>query len=262
MPSVPDYNREAWNRQSAAGSRWTTPVDAAAVARARRGELELFLTPNRPAPADWLGELPGRDVLALGSGGGQQAPLLAAAGARVVSVDLSDRQLAADRLVAEREGLDLRLVQGDMADLSALTDASFDLIFHPVSNVFVPDPEPVWRECRRVLRPGGELLAGFMNPFFYLFDHDAIMGGAPPTACFRLPYADLERQGPDGPLPPRPDNGDPWEYSHSLQTQIGGQLAAGLVLVDLYEDWWEDDVTSLNRLMPTTIATRARRPAR
>ena len=182
MPSVSDHNREAWNRQSAAGSRWTTPVDRQVIARARGGDWELILTPNRPVPRDWFGEIAGRDVLALASGGGQQAPVLAAVGAHVVSYDLSDEQLAKDRGVAERESLDLRTVQGDMADLSVFSDHSFDLIFHPVANVFVPDLEPVWRECCRVLRPGGELLSGFMNPAYYLFDHDALEGGAEPLA--------------------------------------------------------------------------------
>jgi protein-L-isoaspartate O-methyltransferase len=84
-------------------------------------------------------------VLCLASGGGQQAPVLAAAGAHVVSFDLSDEQLRKDRDVAERENLLLRCVRGDMADLSALASASFDLIFHPVANVFVPDINVVWR---------------------------------------------------------------------------------------------------------------------
>ena len=78
--------------------------------------------------------------------------------------DNSPQQLARDRLVAEREGLEIRTVQGDMRDLSAFADASFDLVFHPVSNLFCPEVRPVWREAYRVLRQGGILLAGFMNP--------------------------------------------------------------------------------------------------
>ncbi len=40
-----------------------------------------------------------------------------------------------------------------MADLSVFPDGRFDLIVHPVSNVFAPDVKPVWREAYRVLRP-------------------------------------------------------------------------------------------------------------
>jgi len=127
---------------------------------------------QNPVPKAWFGDLRGQRVLCLASGGGQQAPILAAAGATVVSFDLSEEQLRKDQLVAERDRLDLRCVRGDMTDLSCLAAASFDLIFHPVSNVFVPDLASVWRECHRVVRPGGAVLAGFMNPAMFLFDHN------------------------------------------------------------------------------------------
>ncbi len=57
-----------------------------------------------------------------------------------------------------------------MRDLSAFADESFDLVFHPVSNLFVPEVRPVWNEAFRVLRRGGSLLAGFLNPAVYIFD--------------------------------------------------------------------------------------------
>jgi SAM-dependent methyltransferase len=252
-----EHNRRAWNRQSAGGSRWATPVDSQAVRRAKEGDLELVLTPTRVVPADWLGDLQGKDVLCLASGGGQQAPLIAAAGARVVSFDLSEEQLAKDRFVAEREGLSLHCVQGNMADLSVFEPASFDLVFNPVSNVFVPDLRPVWRECYRVLRYGGALLAGFMNPSFFLFDHDEGEGAGILVAKHTLPYSemDLDQLGPGRRR--EIESGEAMEFSHSLEAQIGGQLEAGFTIVGFYEDWWEDEATPLNRLSPTSMATRA-----
>lgn len=71
-------------------------------------------------------------------------PHFCAAGAQVTVFDNSPAQLEQDRLVAERENLSIELIQGDMADLSALKSESFDLIFHPCSNCFVPNIEPVW----------------------------------------------------------------------------------------------------------------------
>ena len=65
----------------------------------------VILTPKLPVPREWFGDVRGKDILCLASGGGQQVPILAAAGANVVSFDLSDEQLAKDRMVAEREGL-------------------------------------------------------------------------------------------------------------------------------------------------------------
>lgn len=154
------HNRESWNEAAKRGNPWSIPVTPEEIARARRGEWRVILTPNRAAPADWFGDVRGREVLGLASGGGQQVPILAAAGAKVSSFDASDAQLALDRQVAEREGLEVRIIRGDMADLSVFSDARFDLIFHPVANVFVPDVNPVWRECVRVLKPGGATAGG------------------------------------------------------------------------------------------------------
>ena len=79
-----------------------------------------------------------------------------------------------DEEVATRDGLTIRTVLGDMRDSGVFADASFDVVFNPVSNVFCPDLAPVWRESFRVLRRGGVLLAGFMNPDVYVFDEAAL----------------------------------------------------------------------------------------
>jgi len=250
------YNRHAWDRQVELGNRWTIPVGPDGVLRARRGDWSLVLTPTKPVPADWFPPPAGLDVLCLASGGGQQGPILAAAGANVTVFDNSPGQLAQDRMVAEREGLEIETVLGDMADLSALPDARFDLIFHPVSNVFAPDVRPVWREAFRVLRPGGSLLAGFMNPVQYLFDDIALERGEFRVA-HRIPYLDLyspteeERAGLAG-------EGRPLEFGHTLGDQIGGQIAAGFLISGFYEDI--DPESVLGEHIPSYIATRALKP--
>ncbi len=257
MQDITQHNRAAWNAESTDGeSPWCVPVGAEIIAQARDGYWEIFLTPTRPVPRNWFGELEGKRVLALASGGGQQVPLLAAAGADVTSFDLSEAQLDKDRLVADREGLEIRYEQGDMADLSRFGDASFDLVFNPVSNVFVESVNAVWRECFRLLVPGGRLLTGFMNPDFYLFDHDALEQGGVPEVRYRLPFSSVRD------LPPRLhdqriDQGEAFEFSHSLDDQIGGQLAAGFVIEGFFEDRWNDAATPLNPYMPTTFATLA-----
>jgi SAM-dependent methyltransferase len=98
-------------------------------------------------------------------------PVFAALGARVTILDNSPRQLARDREVAQREGLSITTVEGDMRDLSAFANESFDLVFNPVSNCFIYEVRPIWMEAFRVLRPGGILMAGFNNPAIYLFDY-------------------------------------------------------------------------------------------
>lgn len=251
------YNRDAWDREVERGNPWTVPVGPEVIAAARRGEWSVLLTPTRPAPRSWFPEMRGADVLCLASGGGQQAPVFAAAGARVTVLDNSPQQLARDRLVVEREGLEIVTVLGQMADLSIFPDESFDLIFHPVSNVFAPAVRPVWREAYRVLRRGGALLAGFMNPDVYLFDLELAEEKGVLEVRHTLPYSDLE----DAPEEVRRryiEDGEPLEFSHSLEDQIGGQADAGFLIAGLYEDRRPAEANDVvSRHMPVCIATRA-----
>ena len=174
IQTVQEVNRHAWNSRVLEGkNRWTQPVSSEQVRAAKRGEWAIYVTPTQAVPRDWLGEIQGKEVLCLASGGAQQGPILVAAGATVTVFDLSDEQLKQDKFVSERDGLDLRTVQGDMTDLSMFEDANFDLIVHPIANCFVPDVNPVWREAFRVLRPGGRLLSGMVNPLLYALDDEA-----------------------------------------------------------------------------------------
>jgi SAM-dependent methyltransferase len=250
------YNRQAWDRQAERGNRWTVPAGPEVIAAARRGDWQVVLTPTRPVPREWFPDLAGLEVLCLASGGGQQGPVLAAAGAAVTVLDASPAQLARDRLVAEREGLALRTVEGDMADLSAFPGESFGLVVHPCSNCFVPDVRPVWREAFRVLRPGGALLAGFCNPALYVFD-DALAERGELVVRHAVPYSDLtslteeERRR-------YTDRDEPLVYGHTLEDQLGGQLDAGFLLTGLYED--RNPSHPLAKFLPTFLATRAVRP--
>jgi SAM-dependent methyltransferase len=226
------------------------------VAEARRGNWSIFLTPTTPVPASWFPPLEGTDVLCLASGGGQQGPKLAAAGARVTVLDASPRQLEQDRAVASREALEIATVQGDMADLSMFEDGVFDLIVHPVSNSFVPDVRPVWREAYRVLRPGGSLLSGFSNGVVYIFDEDAMDRGEL-VVTDSLPYADVEALGEER-VRELVAEKRAFEFGHTLTDQIGGQLDAGFVLHGFYESRTEGEL--LDEHMATFAATRAVKP--
>lgn len=253
-----DYNREAWNRQSKAGSPWCTPVTSEQIAAARSGDWSVILTPNIKVPHKWFGDLSGKDLLCLASGGGQQAPILSAAGATVTSYDNSDEQLAKDSLVADRDDLQIRTVQGDMADLSALPDNSFDIIFHPVSNVFAEEIRPVWKECYRVLRNGGRLLSGFMNPVFFLFDHEDAERDGKLEVKYPAPFSDIKTL-PKEKLAKIEAEGHAYEFGHSLEDQIAGQTDAGFLIADLYEDNWNDQASPLNKYSNMYLATLARK---
>jgi SAM-dependent methyltransferase len=255
--NIRDYNRRAWDRQVEIGNRWTVPVGPDVIAAARRGEWSVVLTPTKAVPRDWFPPLAGLDVLCLASGGGQQGPVLAAAGARVTVFDNSPRQLARDREVATRDGLAIETIEGDMRDLSAFADESFGLIFHPCSNCFIPEVLPVWREAFRVLRPGGVLLAGFVNPALFIFDDVAATDRGELVVRHAIPYSDAESLTDDE-RRRYTEKDEPLSFGHSLEDQIGGQLAAGFVLTGFFEDSMRGH--PLDRYLPTTIATRAKKP--
>jgi len=251
------HNRAAWDQEVERGNKWTIPVSSELIDRARKGEWEILLTPEKPVPKDWFPNIEGLDVLCLASGGGQQGPVLAAAGANITVFDNSPKQLERDRFIADRDSLIIRTVEGDMADLTTFDDASFDLIIHPVSNVFVPKVRPVWSEAFRVLRKGGALLSGFNNPAIFLFDYDFVEQTGIFQVKYRLPYSDVanieEKKK-------RIKDSEPFEFSHTLEELIGGQIDTGFIIKGFYEDAQNPDDESLAFYMPTCIATRAIKP--
>lgn len=256
---VAAFNKKAWDALARSGNPWTLPVSPDVIADARRGKLSLVLTPTKPVPAAWLGDLKGKIVLGLASGGGQQGPCLAAAGAEVTIFDNSPEQLSRDRLVAEREGLSIRLVEGDMKDLSCFGDDTFDLIFHPCSNGFVPDVRPVWREAYRVLKPGGDMLAGFANPIVYMPDLAREREGVVELK-YKLPFSSIA-SAEDPEIRTLREAGEPLDFGHTLEDQIGGQTDAGFHIISLFEDGWGAERSPLYALMNCYIATRARKPS-
>ena len=257
-PDPIEHNRQAWDELVRNGNEWTLPASPEEIERARQGIVEIVLTPIKKVPADWFGNLPGKEVLCLAGGGGQQAPVLAAAGAHVTTLDNSPAQLEQDQVVARREGLEIKSVHGVMTDLSAFGDSCFDLIVNPCSNCFSPEILPMWQECFRVLKSGGELITGFSNPVRYLFDlEEAEQGNL--VVKNRIPHSDIEVFSEE--LKERfRREGEPFEYGHTLNDQIGGQLAAGFVITGFYEDGWSKEIEPIAEFIDPFIATRARKP--
>ena len=91
--SYQDENAKTIDRWIEEGWEWGQPIDHDTYLSALNGSWELLLTPTKPVPKSWLGEIKGKKVLGLASGGGQQMPIFAALGALVTVLDYSPAQL-------------------------------------------------------------------------------------------------------------------------------------------------------------------------
>jgi len=102
-------------------------------------------------------------ALDLGCGTGSVALKLAAAGARVRALDISDEMLRLARARAAHTNLALEFEFGSAEQIPA-ADASANLITAGLSLMFVPNKAAVAAEVARVLRPGGRFVASVWGP--------------------------------------------------------------------------------------------------
>lgn len=229
------------------GWQWGQPISHEVFEKAKNNEWEMVLTPTKTVPKEWFCDLKNAEVLGLASGGGQQMPIFSALGAKCTVLDYSEKQLESEREVAKRENYEIKTVKADMTKPFPFGDETFDLIFHPVSNCYVEDVLPIWKECYRVLKKGGILVAGLDNGINYIFDEDET------TVTYKLPFNPLKdkKQYEDSIK-------NDWgiQFSHTIEEQIGGQLQAGFILTDIYQDTNGSGKLHEHNI-PTFYATRA-----
>lgn len=240
-------NSEFIDKWANEGWEWGQPIDHETFEKAKNNDWSVVLTPTKPVPKEWFCEMKGAKVLGLASGGGQQMPIFSALGAECTVLDYSEKQLQSEKEVAKRERYEINLVKADMTKPLPFEDEAFDLIFHPVSNCYIEDVVHVWKECYRILKKGGILLAGLDNGINFIFDDEE------EKLMNKLPFNPLK----DKELYEKSLKND-WgiQFSHTIEEQIGGQLRAGFILTDIFED-----INGQGRLhdfnVPTFYATRA-----
>ena len=162
-------------------------------------------------------------------------------------LDYSAEQCEREREIAGREGYDVEILRFDMTRRLPFDDETFDLIFHPVSNCYVEEVKPIFKECFRILKKDGIFLCGLDNGINFIFDDTET------TVKYKLPFNPLN----DSKQYEESIKND-WgiQFSHTLEEQIGGQLEAGFILTDLYEDTnGEGKLHEYN--IPSFLATRA-----
>lgn len=247
MKKYTDINAETIDRWVKQGWEWGIPINHESFELAKKGDWKLVLTPTKAVPSNWFPKsLTGLKILGLASGGGQQMPIFAARGAIVTVLDYSLLQLESEAMVAKREGYQIEIVHHDMTKPLPFDDATFDIIFHPVSNCYVKEVTGIFKECYRILKTGGILMCGLDNGVNFMSDDEVTINN-------KFPFDPLVNEEQLKNLQAT-DCGI--QFSHTLEEQIGGQLSAGFSLTDIY-----DDTNGAGRLhdlnIPTFFATRA-----
>ena len=184
-----EANRRGWDAISA---QWQAGVDARVDWRSIPDDIHIALD---DVELKYLGDVSGRSVCVLGSGDNLVVLALAAAGARVTSVDISQAQLDIAAGRAEELGLSIVFHRADVTELGCLggpdgqggqSNASgsgdpdeppgggFDIVYtggHVA--VWVSDLERYYGEAIRILKPGGLFMVNEYHPFRRIWKHSA-----------------------------------------------------------------------------------------
>ncbi len=231
MDEIYQHNQKRWNALANINALFSRPALGLNAETARR----------KIDPENRLGDVQGRRVLCLASGGGQQSAAFALLGAEVTVLDIAENQLERDRQTAEHYQVTIQTVQGDMRDLSCFAETSFDIVWHPYSLNFVREARPVFHEVARVLRAGGLYYLHCANPFFcgltprdwngngYNLKYPYIEGIALESEDQPWAYSRNEHSGEA--IPPLR------EYRHTLSTLINGLSEEGFVIRYLSESF-------------------------
>ncbi len=119
-----------------------------------------------PLRLDWINntaQLAGKKVVDIGCGGGILAESMAACGALVTGVDLSEKALGVARLHLYESGqtVDYRLISAE--DISREAPGSFDVVTCMEMLEHVPDPASTIRACAALVKPGGYVFFSTLN---------------------------------------------------------------------------------------------------
>jgi ubiquinone/menaquinone biosynthesis C-methylase UbiE len=155
-----EANRRGWD---AASPQWQAKIEADGAWRRCHLEPELALDESE---LEYLREVAGQEVCVLGSGDNLVVFALAGMGARVTSVDISQKQLEIAAGRAAELGLDISFIRADVTDLGGLADERFDLVYtggHVA--VWVSDLRRYYAEAARILKRGGRFVVDEYHPF-------------------------------------------------------------------------------------------------
>ncbi|WP_345313158.1 class I SAM-dependent methyltransferase [Gordonia alkaliphila] len=181
-----------------------------------------------------LGDVAGLDVLEVGCGSAPCARWMAAQGARVVGLDVSIGMLAHAVAAMADDPAPVPLVRAG-AERLPFADNSFDLMTSAFGAIpFVADSARAMAEAARVLRPGGRWVFATNHPMRWMFLDDPGPEGLTVTLSYfdRTPYSEVDDDG----------NISYVEHHRTIGDRVREIVAAGLVLDDIVEPEWPDDL--------------------
>ena len=162
MERVTDGRESAARRRSAGDTGRLNDYDSFAEAYAAETENNLVNAYYaRPAMLALAGDVAGRRILDAGCGAGSLSAALRERGAVVTGVDASAGMLT---LARRRLGDDVALHVVDLSDHLPFDDDAFDDVVASLVLHYLEDWGPTLAELRRVLRPGGRLIASVDHP--------------------------------------------------------------------------------------------------
>lgn len=119
-----------------------------------------------PLRLDWIDNaagLSGKKVVDIGCGGGILAESMAARGAEVTGVDLSEKALGVARLHLYESGQTVSYRHISAEDIAREAPVSFDIVTCMEMLEHVPDPASTIRACATLVKPGGKVFFSTLN---------------------------------------------------------------------------------------------------